>query len=311
MNISFLELTKEDEKYFKNELKNLNFYFSENTINEIDLNEIKDSEAVCIFIKSKINSKIIKQLPKLKFIITRSAGTDHIDEDYCKKNNIQIFNLPNYGSNTVAEHAFALILSLTRRINTFYYNSLNKNFNKIEDCFEIFGKTMGVIGTGRIGLSLIKIAKGFDMKIKAYDTNQNLEASKKMDFEYVTLKDLLSSSDIISIHIPLTDKTKEAINEESFKVLKKGAIIINTSRKSIIKESCLIDSIKSGKVSAVGLDVFDGEDDPANSRLFKELSDFIQAGRVILTPHAAFYSLESIRRINESTVKIIKSLKNI
>ena len=281
--------------------------------------QIKDFDAVSVFIYSKIDEQVIREIPNLKLITTRSTGFDHIDIDACKKQGITICNVPSYGENTVAEHTFALILSLSRHMCKACIRRFEQDFS-IEglEGFDLKGKTIGVIGTGQIGLHVIRIAKGFDMKVIAYDVRQNKLLSEVLAFEYVTLEELLARSDVITLHVPYMKATHHLINKDTFKLVKKGAILINTARGSIVDTEALIDALDKKILSGAGLDVFEGEEvikeekqllyDPKNLEVLTSLvKDHILLSKdnVVFTPHIAFYSKEALERILETTVENI------
>ena len=266
-----------------------------------------------------INKEILQKLPKLKLITIRSTGFDHIDLKECKKRKIVVCNVPYYGENTVAEHTFALILSLSRNIHKAYIKTIRHDFS-IDDLkgFDLKGKILGVIGAGRIGLHVIRIAKGFGMKVYAYDAYQNKFIAEVLDFKYTSLEELLKKSDIITLHVPYNKSTHHLLNKERIKLIKKGAIIINTSRGAVIDTEALIEAIDKKIISGAGLDVLEGEE------LIKEekqllydknklgilgnlVKDHILLSRenVVFTPHIGFYSQEALERILDTTVQNI------
>jgi len=266
-----------------------------------------------------INKEILQKLPKLKLITIRSTGFDHIDLKECKKRKIVVCNVPYYGENTVAEHTFALILSLSRNIHKAYIKTIRHDFS-IDDLkgFDLKGKILGVIGAGRIGLHVIRIAKGFGMKVYAYDAYQNKFIAEVLGFKYTSLEELLKKSDIITLHVPYNKSTHHLLNKERIKLIKKGAIIINTSRGAVIDTEALIEAIDKKIISGAGLDVLEGEE------LIKEekqllydknklgilgnlVKDHILLSRenVVFTPHIGFYSQEALERILDTTVQNI------
>jgi D-lactate dehydrogenase len=270
---------------------------------------------LCTPLYSKIDEQIIREIPNLKLITTRSTGFDHIDTETCKKQGITICNVPSYGENTVAEHTFALILSLSRRLFIACHR-FEHNFS-IEGLmgFDLKGKTIGVIGAGQIGLHAIRIAKGFGMSVLAY-AHQNKILSEVLGFEYTSLEDLLARSDVITLHVPYNKYTHHLMNRDKFKLVKKGAILINTARGSILDTEALIEALDQKILSGAGLDVFEGEElikeekqllyDPKNIQVLANLvKDHILLSKdnVVFTPHIAFYSKEAMERILETTVE--------
>ena len=268
------------------------------------LQEITDkkkfSEVECITIKSfsYINKKTLVFFPKLKLIVTRTVGMDHIDLDYCKKMGIVVNNILDYGSLNIAEHAFALLLSGTRNI----INSQKEIQKGIFSYTNYLGislknKRIGVVGTGKIGLEVIKRAKGFEMEVVAYDVYKNEKAAKKLDFPYITLEELAKTSDVITLHAPLLDSTKHMINKKIIRLMKKGVILINTARGGLIDTRALVNEIK--KFRWVGLDVLEDEEK------FTKKHPLLTFDNVVITPHIAFYSDASVKKIAEETEKII------
>ena len=319
MRIAFFEVEAWEEEYLKGKLSGHQLKFSDEELNLENAVQIKDFDAVSVFIYSKIDEQVIRESPNLKLITTRSTGFDHIDLEVCKKQGITVCNVPSYGENTVAEHTFALILSLSRNMCKACIRRFEQDFS-IEglEGFDLKGKTIGVIGTGQIGLHVIRIAKGFGMNVVAYDVRQNKLLSEVLGFEYVTLEDLLARSDVITLHVPYMKATHHLMNKDTFKLVKKGAILINTARGSIVDTEALIDALDNKILAGAGLDVFEGEEvikeekqllyDPKNLEILASLvKDHILLSKdnVVFTPHIAFYSKEALERILETTVENI------
>lgn len=317
MKIAFFEINEEEKKIIKKEFKNHTLFFYEKTIQEVDLKLLKNIDIISVFIHSKLNKKVLENLNNLKLILTRSTGFNHIDLDYCSKNKIIVGNVPSYGENTVAEHTFALILNLARKVHLSYLRTTHDNFS-IEGLrgFDLKGKNIGVLGVGHIGLNVIKISKGFGMNVKAFDIHQNNILSEVLNFEYTTIEKILKNCDIISLHLPLNDKTKHIINSKTLKLIKKSAIIINTSRGELIDTPALYTALKNNEIGGAGLDVIEGEeliaheDELLNNKLYLKNAKQILLNKqpfslnnVIFTPHNAFNSQEAINRILETTIK--------
>lgn len=265
---------------------------------------LKHSQIQGLTIKSqsKVNSKILSDLPNLKLLVTRTVGTDHINLDSCKKKNIAVYHIVDYGAFNIAEHTFALLLSGTRRIidsqkiikqGKFSY----ENFLG----FSLKDKTLGVIGTGRIGLEVIKLAKAFEMKVVAYDVIKNEKAAQELNFEYISLAKLFLNSDVITLHIPLLPETKHLINNPSIKKMREGVILINTARGGLINTKDLIVNIK--KFRFVGLDVLENEEK------FNKNHPLLKFDNVLITPHMAFFTDASVKAIAEETQKCIENFK--
>jgi D-lactate dehydrogenase len=316
MRIAFFEVKDWEEEYLKKRLNGHLLKFSNEKLSLENAQQIKDSDAVSVFIYSKIDEQILQEIPKLKLITTRSTGFDHIDVEACQKQGITVCNVPSYGENTVAEHPFALILSLYRRL--FMTCPRFEHDFSIEGLmgFDLKGKTIGVVGAGQIGLHVIRIAKGFGMNVLAYDARQNKIFSEVMGFEYTSLEDLLARSDIITLHVPYNKYTHHLMDREKLKLVKKGAILINTARGSIVDTEALIEALDKKILSGAGLDVIEGEElikeekqllyDPKNIEVLADLvKDHILLSKdnVVFTPHIAFFSKEALERILETTVE--------
>jgi lactate dehydrogenase-like 2-hydroxyacid dehydrogenase len=256
-------------------------------------------KAISIKSQSAIDERVLESLPNLKLIVTRTVGTDHIDLEEAKKRKIEVKNIPDYGASNIAEHAMALLLTSARNIVQADADVHQGRFD-----YEPFmgmalkGKTLGVIGTGKTGLELVKIAKAIAMNIKAFDVFKNERAAKELGFPYVSLDELLETSDFISLHVPLLPTTKHLIGEKEIKKMKPGVILVNTSRGGIINTKALVKNIR--KFKAVALDVLEDE------KNFTKKDPLLKYKNVIITPHIAFFTDESVKKIAEETEKIIK-----
>lgn len=326
---AIFEIEDWEANYIKNKIKNINFKFYSQKISDIDLKQIKDVETLGVFIYSYVNSQVLDSLPKLKLIVTMSTGFDHIDVQECKKRNIKVCNVPYYGENTVAEHTFALLLAISRKIIKSHEKVLKGDFS-LQDLrgFDLKSKTLGVIGTGHIGMHVIRMAKGFELNILAFDKFENQALASQMGFKYVELKDLLKNSDIISLHVPYSKETHHILDKITFSQVKKGVIILNTARGTLIDTDALIEALDKKIVSYAGLDVLEGEKDILEekqllSKHFKEeqmkkmLENHLlfQRDNVIITPHNAFNSTQALQRILDTTIENIqgfykKEIKN-
>lgn len=319
MKIAFFEITDMEKEKFIAAFPNDNLIFFENTIQEINIENFIDVDVLSVFIHSKTDKNIISKLFNLKLITTRSTGTDHIDLEYCNQNKILVKNVPFYGENTVAEHTFALILALSRKIHSSYVRSLNGNFSTEGlQGFDLQDKTIGIIGGGRIGLHVARIAKGFGMHVRVYDIKRDNFLAELINFKYVSLDELYSTSDIISLHVPLNKSTKHMINCESIKKFKKGALLINTARGGLVNTDDLIKAIDSNIISGAGLDVIEGEELLVEENIFnspiEEAAKLIVNSKILLdnenvvmTPHNAFNSIEAVDRIINTTIENINS----
>ncbi len=259
-----------------------------------------DAEVISCFIHTNFTAEIIEALPKLKLLCTRSVGYDHIDTDACEKRGIAVCNVPDYGSHVVAEHVFALLLSTLRHIpegqkktgeGIFDYHGLRGMALK--------GKTMGIIGTGKIGRCVAKIASGFGMKILAVDQCRTLELVERFGVAYVALPELLQQSDVITLHLPDTKETEHIIDASAFESMKDGVVLVNTARGALIDSHALLDALKSGKVRYALLDVLEHEQN------FEENRALISHPRVVATPHIAFYADDSMKNMYQDSFQSI------
>lgn len=291
------------------------------TSENVKTDTFQNVEIVSTFISSTINKEVIDNLPNLKMIATRSTGYDHIDVNYAKTKNIFIANVPEYGSNTVAEHTFALILSLTRKIyqSVNQSKSLNFNHDQIRGT-DLYGKTIGIIGLGKIGINVLRIAKGFGMNVLVYSRSQNTELQKQYSFQYVDLEELLRHSDIVTFHLPLTPKTKHIIHKQNVLLCKKNSYLINTARGALIETEAIILGLDKGVFAGVGLDVLE-EENKLNEEAVILTSQYkneidmktliydhilINHPKVLITPHNAFNSVEALGRIMQTTIENIQ-----
>ena len=274
----------------------------------------KGFDAVCIFVNDVVDEKTIKILKEcgVKLIALRCAGFNNVD---IKKlgNDLMAVRVPAYSPYAVAEHAVALLLSIDRKIYKAYQRTRKYNFtlNGLLG-FDIHGKTVGVIGSGKIGKAFINIMNGFGCKVLVYDKFPDENAAKEMKFEYVELDRLYRESDIISLHCPLTDENYKMINEESLNKMKDGVVLINTSRGKLIDTKSLINKLQEGKIGGLGLDVYEDEEefflnDMSNSFVRdEELSILLTMPNVVVTSHQAFFTKEALNKIALDTCENIK-----
>ncbi len=310
MHITFFETHPWEEAELKKTFKGHQLQFFSETLTLKNSKQASKAEILSVYIYSKVTKEILELFPNLRLITTRSTGYDHLDLQACRNRNIIVCNVPSYGENTVAEHAFALLLELSRRVTQTRKVVLEERRPlSMIPCFDLKGKTIGVVGTGRIGLSSIRIANGFGMKVIAQDIYENKEAAKELGFSYLPLEKLLKESDVITLHVLLTDQTRHLINSKNIRNLKKGAVIINTSRGPVIETDALVHALKSGSVAAAGLDVLEDEENLLDPDKYPtpEQAYLLKNPNVIYTPHSAFYSKESIQRILATTIENIQS----
>ncbi len=320
--IAFFELEPWEEEYIKKWLKGHKIKFFRGSISESMAKKAKDADILAVFIYSKVNSKVLNAMKNVKWVTTMSTGFDHIDLKECKKRKISVSNVPTYGANTVAEHTFGMILTLSRKL----HQSIERTKKGGFECrglmgFDLRKKTIGVIGAGNIGMHVIRMAKGFDMNVIAFDIKKDMKAAKKLGFKYASLDTLIKKSDIISIHSPYNKKTHHLINKDAVKKMKKGVIIINTARGSIIDTGSLIYGLKNRIIAGAGLDVLEEECaikeekqllssqflKKCNLKVILENHALQRMENVIITPHNAFNSKEALLRIVDTTISNIKS----
>ena len=292
-------------------LHDVEYKFLETKLTEDTVELARGCDAVCVFVNDTVNAVVIDRLYELgvKMIALRCAGYNNVDVRQAYKK-IHVTHVPAYSPYAVAEHAAALLLTSVRRIHKAYDRTRNFNFsiNGLTG-FDLHGKTVGVVGTGRIGRIFIDICKGFGMNVLAYDKFP----AEGFGINYVPLDEIFEKSDIISLHCPLTDQTRHLINADSIARMKKGVVILNTSRGALIDAEALLEGIKARKVGAACLDVYEEEadiffEDRSGHIMDDELlSRLITMPNVIVTSHQAFLTEEALNNIAETTVGNILS----
>ncbi len=334
MKIAFTELEQEEEGFFHDLLDEheVNFAPSPEAIDP-------DTELLSVFIHTRIDAEFLARLPALRMIATRSTNYDHIAMEAVEERGIVVSHVPSYGETTVAEHTFALILALSRRLLEVLDAGPGFSYAAARG-FELRGKTIGVVGSGKIGLHVIRMARAFEMRVVAYDPEPQPAQEAILDFRYTSLEELLSSSDIVSLHASLTADTYHMLNRGSLAKCRDGVIIINTARGGLLDIEALAEALDSGKVGGAGLDVLEDESllrreameiigdqivqrlqaSSANAELryqrperIQELAglmrnnDLIARANVVFTPHVGFNSREAVDRINRATLDNIQA----
>lgn len=287
--------------------------------------DLKDEKAeiLSVFVKSHIGAQELDKFPNLKYITTRSTGFDHIDMEEVKKRNIPVSNVPFYGANTVAEQAFALLLSLSRRICESYERVVEDGNFSPEGLrgFDLKGKTIGIVGTGHIGSHAARMARGFEMDIIGYDVRENKELVAETGLRYRTFDELLAESDIITLHAPYNKHTHHMINKENIQKMKRGAYLINTARGGLVETAALVDALENGILAGAGLDVLEEEDymldhvalltephpNPESLRTVLVNQYLIDHPNVLITPHNAFNTKGALERILNTTIENINA----
>ena len=272
-----------------------------------------DCDVISVFASSEVTSEVLEKVEP-EAVFTRSTGFDHIDTDKAEKMGIEVYNVPHYGSSTVAEHAFGLLLSLSKKIPRAVKRTKHDFSHKGLTGFELAGKKFGVIGTGEIGQKAIRMAKGFDMDVIAYDPYGNDKLEEELGFMYVSMEDLLKKSDVISLHCPLTDDNYHMLSGDEFEQME-DTVLINTARGSLIDSNALLEALENGNVRSAGLDVLETEDEMRNmedydgSEFHGDLESdhkLIERDDVLVTPHDAFNTEEAKQRILETTLRNIE-----
>ena len=323
MKIAFFEIEPWEADYVKERLPGYEVWVSQEKLTKETLPKELDFDAVSVFVGSKVTKDVLGQLLDIRVLTTRSTGFDHIDLVAAREKGVRVGYVPGYGDNTVAEFAFGLILDLAKKIywgfdriretGTFSFNGLQG--------FDLKGKTIGIVGTGRIGCYMVKIAHGFDMNIVATDPMPKPELAAQYGFKYVSLDELLSSSDIISIHVPYLETTHHLINAGNISKIKKGALLINTSRGAVVETDALIKALHEGILGGAGLDVLEeegaiqdekvlvlyGHPEEHNLKIILENHVLIDMPNVIITPHNAFNTKEALQRILDMDLENINS----
>lgn len=295
-------------------MHDMEFRFLETKLNEDTVALAKDCDAVCVFVNDTVNAAVVDKLYEygVKLIALRSAGYNNVDVK-AAFGKIHIVHVPAYSPYAVAEHAIALLLTSVRRIHKAYNRTREFNFSLSGlTGFDLHGKTVGVIGTGKIGRIFIDICQGFGMRVIAYDRFP----AKDSDINYVSLDELFESSDIISLHCPLTDETRHMINGAAIEKMKKGVVIVNTSRGGLVDAEALLEGIKARRIGAACLDVYEEEADiffeDRSGHILNDdlLSRLISMPNVIVTSHQAFLTEEALNNIADTTVNNILSYFN-
>ncbi len=314
--IAFFDTKPYDREYFTkiNSDYGYKFHFYENRLDPETASLAGGSNSVCAFVNDDLSEAVIDKLYEegIKIIALRSAGYNNVDLKSVF-NKIHVVRVPAYSPHAVAEHAAALILGLNRKTHRAYYRIRDNNF-AISGLmgFDMYGKTAGIIGTGKIGKCAASILKGFGMNVLLYDKYPDPEFAKNEGFEYTGLKDLYSSSDIISLHCPLTPETMHMVNNESISEMKDGVMIINTGRGGLINTKDLVENLKNGKIGSAGLDVYEEEteyffEDFSSSNITDDvLARLLTFSNVLITSHQGFFTKEAVSNIADVTLNNLK-----
>ncbi|MCE5342896.1 MAG: 2-hydroxyacid dehydrogenase [Clostridiaceae bacterium] len=305
--IAFFDAKPYDREWFDQENTQYDIRYLETRLTPTTVQLAAGSDAVVAFVSDTLNAEVIDKLYELgiRVIAMRCAGYSNVDfkEAYGKMNVVRV---PAYSPYAVAEHAMGLLLSVNRKLHRAYNRTRDFNFSIVGlTGVDLHGKTVGVIGTGKIGRVFIDICKGFGMRVLAYDAYPTKDTS----IEYVALDDLFTQSDVISLHCPLNEQTKHILNAEAFAKMKKGVFIVNTSRGALIDTEALLEALNSGKVRGAGLDVYEEEADlfyeDNSGNIMKDdlLALLVSRPNVLLTSHQAFLTEEALQNIAKTTLQ--------
>ncbi|MGG9962735.1 2-hydroxyacid dehydrogenase [Ferruginibacter sp. SUN106] len=305
MKIAFFSTQPYDKEYFKRYNQQHQITFFEAQLNEQTVNLAKGNDAICAFVNDRLNAEVIKALAEtgVKIIAQRCAGFNNVDVGAARENNIAVVRVPAYSPHAVAEHALALIMTLNRKTHKAYNRVREGNFSLDRlTGFDLYGKTVGVIGTGKIGQCFAHIMLGLGCKVLAFDiiANKDLEAA---GVAYLPLMDILQQSNIISLHCPLTEQTKHLINSTTLDMMKDGTMLINTSRGALIDTRDAIEALKRGRLGYLGIDVYEQEE----KLFFHDLSEniieddiimrLLSFPNVLITSHQGFLTDEALTQI--------------
>jgi D-lactate dehydrogenase len=268
-------------------------------------------DAICVFVNDDLNRDVLTELKSIgvKYIVLRCAGFNNLDLAACKELGLRCARVPSYSPEAVAEHTVALMMTLNRRIHKAYNRTKEGNFSLSGLMgFKIHGKTVGIIGTGNIGLATARILKGFGANVIAYDPFGNSKMAESIGFEYTDLNTLLTTSDILSLHCPLTKESHHLLNDVSISTMKTGVMIINTSRGGLVDTQSLITNLKSGQIGNLALDVYEQEselffEDHSSSIIQDDvLQRLLSFPNVIITGHQGFFTAEALEQIAVTTI---------
>ncbi len=323
MQVAFFEVKEWEREYLAGRLAGDALLFEPAPLEASRLDRLREVECLSVFIYSRVTPQVLGAMPALRLIATRSTGFDHIDLDACRRRGIAVSNVPTYGENTVAEHTFALILMLARKVHQSYIQVREGHVELAAlTGFDLQGKMIGVVGAGRIGLHVIRIARGFGMRVLACDVHRDPFLAELLGFQYAPLERVLEESDIVSLHCPLTPETRHLVGGAQFERMKKGALLLNTARGGLVDTDALVEALESGKLGGAGLDVLEGEElIKEEKQLLHERLDvqrlhtavrnriLLARDDVVFTPHNAFNSHEALLRILDTTLENVTAYR--
>ncbi len=320
MKLAVYSTKQYDKKYLENVNQEYGFdiEFYDFLLTEKTAKTAHGCDAVCIFVNDDGSRPVLEELKKqgVKIIALRCAGFNNVDLEAAKELGLPVVRVPAYSPEAVAEHAVGMMMCLNRRIHRAYQRTRDANFS-LEGLtgFTMYGKTAGVLGTGKIGLAALRILKGFGMRLLAFDPYPSA-AALEMGVEYVDLSTLFSQADVISLHCPLTPENYHLLNRTAFNQMKDGVMIVNTSRGGLVDSQAAIEALKTQKIGALGMDVYENErdlffedksNDVIQDDVFRRLS---ACHNVLFTGHQAFLTAEALTSISETTLENLRQLEN-
>ena len=316
------ELEPWEEEYLRARLEGVEIIATAAQLGTENAELASAGSVVSVFIRSGVSREVLAKLPGICGIATRSTGYDHIDMAACRERGLVVSNVPTYGENTVAEHTFGLMLALSRKIHQAYVRTTQGDFS-LQGLrgFDLKGRTLGVVGSGHIGLHVIRIGRGFGMRVVATDLREQPLLAEILGFDYLPLDELLACSDIVSLHVPYTPETHHLLNKDRLARMRRGSLLINTARGGLVDTEALLWALDEGILAGAGLDVIEGEEliaeeqqllcpGVATEKLQAVIRGHVLFHRenVVYTPHIAFDSEEALRRILDTTVENINGL---
>jgi D-lactate dehydrogenase len=337
LNISFVQTDPADQSFFEEQLQEHGLEFVR-SLEAVD----PEADAVSVFIHAKVDRAFLEAHPAVRVILSRSMTLDHIDLAECERRGIAVRNVPTYGDHIVAEHTFALLLAVTRRLREVLANKQSRFSYEKFRVIELRSKTIGLIGIGRIGQQVVPIARAFGMEVIVHDPRLSRPLAEALGVRRVTFDELLAGADFISLHATLTADDYHLLNRETLAKCRRGVIIINTARGALIDTAALAEALESGQVGGVGLDVLEdervlrrpaeqivsqeivdrlradlGPQEPRDPHRIEQLTELMQSHallqrpNVVFTPHIGFNSAEAMGRINRATVENIRAFARL
>jgi D-lactate dehydrogenase len=318
--VAVFEVQPWERDYLERALAGLECRFSAERLSPATLEVARDAVVVSGFIRSPVGPAELAALPRLRLVATRSTGTDHVDLPACAARGVVVANVPRYGENTVAEHTFALILTLSRRIREAVERTARGDFGSSGlTGFDLKGRTLGVVGAGAIGLHVIRIGRAFGMEVVAHDVREEELLADVLGFTYAPLDDVVARADVLTLHVPATPATRHLIDRRRLAAMKRGALLVNTARGSVVDTEALLWAVDEGMLGGAGLDVLEGEEHlaeelqvlrapqlPETLRQLVTGHALLRRPNVVYTPHVAFNSREALERILATTVENVR-----